>query len=79
MRSIEAQYEAGETMRDEVISLAKDLQSPMFATRDSIGDAYDYVMRIVNTLPMADRPAVITAIQVLVNTIAQEVTRTMEV
>lgn len=78
MRSIEAQYEAQESSRGDVIKLANGLQSPLFATRNTIEEAYEYVMAITNALPPKDRPAVITATQVLVNTIAEEIKRKAE-
>ena len=58
--------------------LATNLQSPLFATRDTIEDAYKYVSDIINTLPTHEQVAVYTAVQVLVNTIAEEVKRLAE-
>lgn len=59
-------------------NLATNLQSPLFATRDTIEDAYKYVSDIINTLPTHEQVAVYTAVQVLVNTIAEEVKRLAE-
>jgi len=62
----------------EVVELAGSLQSPMFATRDSLMDAYEYTFGIINSMPPELRAGMITAVQVLVNTIAEEVKRKAE-
>lgn len=79
MKSIEAQYAAQDAARDDVIKLANDLQAPLFATKDSIGEAYDYAYTIIETLDPKDKVAVITAMQVLINTIAAKVREAGEV
>jgi hypothetical protein len=43
---------------------------PMFAHRDSVSEAYTYAMDVAVTLCSKDKAAAITAIQVLVNTYA---------
>ena len=51
-------------------SLATALYSPLFATQDSVGDAYNYAQQIAKA---SNNPAaVMTAVHVLMNTIAQE-------
>lgn len=53
----------------EIIALAQGLYSPLFATRNSIKDAYTYAQSIAIT---TENPAAMTtAIHVLMNTIAQ--------
>ena len=50
--------------------LGKSLYSGLFATRDNLHEAYDYAIKIAEA---SNNPvAVITAIGVLVNTLAQE-------
>lgn len=50
--------------------LIKSLKQPMFASRDTIEDAYDYALMVAKA---TDNPAaVMAAVQVVVNTIANE-------
>lgn len=50
--------------------LLQSLKQPMFASRDSIEEAYDYALMVAKA---TDNPgAVMTAIQVVVNTIVNE-------
>ena len=51
----------------------------MFATKGSIGEAYEYAYTIIETLEPKDKVAVITAMQVLINTIAEQVKQVGEV
>jgi hypothetical protein len=78
MRSAEAQYEAQESSRGDVIKLANGLQTSLFATKNSIEEAYEYAYSIIETLDSKDKAGVITAMQVLINTIAEEVKRKAE-
>lgn len=78
MRSIEAQYAAQESSRGDVIKLANNLQTSLFATKNSIEEAYEYAYSIIETLDSKDKAGVITAMQVLINTIAEEVKRKAE-
>jgi len=56
--------------------LIKSLRQPMFASRDSIEEAYDYMQMVANA---TDNPmAVITACQVLVNTICNELEKIIQ-
>lgn len=78
MRSAEAQYEAQESSRGDVIKLANGLQTSLFATKNSIEQAYEYAYSVIETLDSKDKAGVITAMQVLINTIAEEVKRKAE-
>jgi hypothetical protein len=78
MRAIEAQYEAQESSRGDVIKLANGLQTSLFATKNSIEQAYEYAYSVIETLDSKDKAGVITAMQVLINTIAEEVKRKAE-
>jgi len=50
--------------------LITSLKQPMFASRDTIEEAYDYALKVAKA---TDNPAaVMTAVQVVVNTIANE-------
>lgn len=48
----------------------KSLKIPLFASRDTIEEAYQYAQMVANGTD--NPPAVMTAVQVVVNTIAQE-------
>jgi hypothetical protein len=54
-------------------AFATGLQSSLFATRDTVEDAYKYAADIINTLPVDQQIAVHTAMQVVINTIAEQV------
>lgn len=55
--------------------LATNLQSPLFATRDTIEEAFHYAHTVIEAMHIEDRGAAYTALYVLVNTIAEEVKR----
>lgn len=61
----------------EILTLASNLYSPLFATRDSIKDAYTYAYDIAKA---SENPAAMTtAIHVLMNTIAQHLEDTVRI
>jgi hypothetical protein len=62
-------------MNKELNDLATNLQSPLFATRDTIQDAFHYAHTVIEAIPTSDRGAAYTALYVVVNTIAEEVKR----
>ena len=62
-------------MSKELKALATNLQSPLFATRDTIEDAFHYAHTVIEAIPTSDRGAAYTALYVVVNTIAEEVKR----
>jgi hypothetical protein len=66
------------TMSKAINEFATNLQSPLFATRDTIEDAYKYAADIINTLPTHEQIAVHTAMQVVINTIAERVKQMTE-
>ena len=78
MRSVEAQYESQESSRGDVIKLANGLQAPLFATRNTNEEAYEYAYSVIETLDPKDKVGVITAMQVMVNTIAEQIKRKAE-
>lgn len=53
----------------EITQLASGLYSPLFASRDSIREAYEYAQQIAQSTK--NPAAVTTAIHVLLNTISQ--------
>lgn len=63
---------------NEVVELAGNLQTPLFATRDSLEEAYEYAFGMINSMPPEHRAGMITAVQVLINTIAEEIKRRVE-
>ena len=63
---------------DEVVELANNLQTPLFATKDSLEEAYAFTFDMINSMPPELRAGMITAVQVLINTIAEEIKRRAE-
>ena len=82
MRSIEALYDAHDDAQADVIGYANSLQSGLFATRESTEEAYSDVFRAIEMLswlpPKEHKMHMITAVQILINTIAEEVKRKAE-
>ncbi len=66
------------TMSKAINEFATNLQSPLFATRETIEDAYQYAADVINALPTHEQVAVYTAMQVLINTIAEQVKQMTE-
>ena len=64
---------------NEVVELANNLQTPLFATKDSLEEAYAFTFDMINSMPPELRAGMITAVQVLINTIAEEIKRKVEV
>ena len=62
-------------MNKELNELATNLQSPLFATRDTIEDAFHFAHTVIEAIPTSDKGAAYTALYVVVNTIAEEVKR----
>jgi hypothetical protein len=62
-------------MNKELNELATNLQSPLFATRDTIEDAFHFAHTVIDAIPTSDKGAAYTALYVVVNTIAEEVKR----
>jgi hypothetical protein len=62
-------------MSKELNELATNLQSPLFATRDTIEEAFHFAHTVIDAIPTGDRGAAYTALYVVVNTIAEEVKR----
>ena len=65
-------------MSKELKALATNLQSPLFATRDTIEEAFHFAHTVIEAIPTKDRGAAYTALYVVVNTIAEEVKRLTE-
>jgi len=62
-------------MNKELNELATNLQSPLFATRDTIEEAFHFAHTVIEAIPTSDKGAAYTALYVVVNTIAEEVKR----
>ena len=59
----------------DILAIASGLYSPLFATQETIGDAYNYAQQIARG---TDNPAAImTAVHVLMNTIAHHLEDTV--
>lgn len=78
MRSIESLYDAHDDAQADVIGYANSLQSGLFATRESTEEAYSDVFRAIEMLPKEHKMHITTAVQILINTIAEEVKRKAE-
>ena len=65
-------------MSKELNTLATGLQHSLFATRDTIQDAFNYAYTIIEALPSDQKAGAYTALHVVVNTIAEEVKRLTE-
>lgn len=78
MRAIESLYDAQDEAQADVIGYANSLQCSLFATRESTEEAYSDVFRAVEMLPKQHKADITTAVQILINTIAEEVKRKAE-
>ena len=63
---------------EAIVELAGNLQTPLFATKDSLEEAYAFTFDMINSMPPELRAGMITAVQVLINTIAEEIKRKAE-
>lgn len=52
--------------------LAKTLRSNLFAKRDSLDEAFQYMNSLINNLPNGEAAAIITGVAVVFNTLADE-------
>ena len=55
--------------------LVAQLNAPFFADRATIGEAYGYFYRVADRLKGTERKAVVTAMCVLLNTVAKEINK----
>lgn len=78
MKAIEAMHEAQDQAHEDVMAFAKSLQHSLFATRETVEEAFGYAYQIIETLPQEDKMGVYTAVHVLMNTIAEEIKRKAE-
>jgi hypothetical protein len=53
--------------------VAQSIRNPMFATRKTLDEAYDYFFKVLQAINAADRVPALTATQVLLNTIADQI------
>lgn len=56
----------------QLADLAKRIRADVFAEKDTISEGYAYAMDIAKHCDVNDRIAVITAIHVLLNSVAKE-------
>lgn len=52
--------------------LIKTLRSPLFAKRDNLDDAFNYLYSLIENLPNGQGAAIITGVAVVLNTLADE-------
>ena len=57
------------------IELAKGIKHGMFASRPTVEEAWDYVDYIARSCGKDNHVAVITAVQVMLNTVAEQMLR----
>jgi hypothetical protein len=55
--------------------IAEAISHKLFADRETIKEAWDYAMRVINSLHESDRIAATTALMVMLNTVAKELTK----
>jgi hypothetical protein len=78
MRAIESLYAAHDDAQGDVMSYANSLQCSLFATRESTEEAYADMFRAVEMLPKEHKAHMTMVVQILINTIAEEVKRKAE-
>jgi hypothetical protein len=71
-------HEAQDQAHEDVMAFAKSLQHSLFATRETVEDAFAYAYEIIESLPQQDKVGAYTAVHVLMNTIAEEIKRKAE-
>ena len=62
-------------MNNKQLQLAKDIKSDFFATRDTVMEAFAYAYNMIDSLPAEAKSPAYTALHVVINTIAQEITK----
>ncbi len=77
-KATEDMYEAKEQARDDVVKYASSLQSSLFATRETTQEAYYELLQAIDGLPAQYKSAIMSAGQILINTIAEEIKRRAE-
>ena len=55
--------------------IAKSITLPLFADRDTIAEAWQYAEDLIMTLKESDRMTAMTALMVMLNTVAKELTK----
>lgn len=74
-KATEDMYQAQDDAQNDVVTYAESLQSSLFATRESTQDAYYELLQVIERLPIEHKAAVMSAGQILINTIAEEIKR----
>lgn len=62
-------------MNNELTELATGLQHGLFATRDTIEEAFKYAYEVIEAMPSGAQTGAYAALHIVVNTIAEEVKR----
>jgi hypothetical protein len=65
-------------MSDKLNETLNGMQSPLFATKDSIEDAVKYAYDVIDSGAGGNKAAMYTVVHVLMNTIAEEIKRLSE-
>jgi hypothetical protein len=78
MRTVESLYAAQDDAQGDVMGYANSLQCSLFATRESTEEAYSDMFRAVEILPREHKAHMTMVVQILINTIAEEVKRKAE-
>ena len=61
--------------KKEIKEFALSIKSPIFASRKSVKEAYDFAQQLIDTVENADKIAVVTALHVVMNSIADQLER----
>lgn len=65
-------------MKDDIIKLKDALKQPLFASRDSINEAWKYAESLGNSMTGSDQIALYTACGVLMNSISDHLGKIIE-
>ena len=58
--------------------IANAISHKLFADRETLKEAWDYAFQVINSLRESDRMAATTAMMVMLNTVAKEITKNEE-
>ena len=53
-------------------NLSAEIRNPLCSERETVAEAFDYFFKVVRSVNDADRAAVVAAVGVLLNTIAND-------
>jgi hypothetical protein len=66
-------------LRDQVEELVRSMEVPLFGTRDNLRDAIQYAYMVIESLTPDQRAGAYTVLHVVLNSVAQELRRLVEI